>query len=233
MSHKRWLPLEANPDVMNRFSDALGLKTDQVSFHEVFGIDSDSLGFVPRPVRAVILLFPINEASEHARHQEEERIEIEGQTVSSEVYFMKQTVGNACGTVALLHALLNNIDRIPIREGSFLEQFYDRTKDMTPMERAQFLENPGEGDPDIEAAHQTAASSGETRTPGLEEKIDLHFVCLIEKDGGLYELDGRKDFPIYHGPSTPPSLLEDSVHVIETFMSRTESIQFNIMALAG
>ena len=28
------------------------------------------------------------------------------------VYYMKQTVGNACGTVALVHALANNTDRI-------------------------------------------------------------------------------------------------------------------------
>ena len=38
-ANKRWLPLEANPDVMNTFSEALGLQTDQVSFHEVYGTD--------------------------------------------------------------------------------------------------------------------------------------------------------------------------------------------------
>lgn len=129
---------------------------------------------------------------------EEERIDRDGQTVSPQVYFMKQTVGNACGTVALLHALLNNMDTLPIREGSFLEEFYNKSREMTPMERAKFLEEPKEGDPDIEAAHevksflpyrsltalfQTAATSGETRTPGLDEKINLHFVCLIQKDG--------------------------------------------------
>jgi hypothetical protein len=28
------------------------------------------------------------------------------------MYFMRQTIGNACGTVALIHALANNEDRI-------------------------------------------------------------------------------------------------------------------------
>jgi len=28
------------------------------------------------------------------------------------VYYMKQTVGNACGTVAVIHALANNTNRI-------------------------------------------------------------------------------------------------------------------------
>ncbi len=43
-----------------------------------------------------------------------EHIEKEGQTVHPEVYFMKQFVGNACGTVGILHALLNNQKTIPL-----------------------------------------------------------------------------------------------------------------------
>ena len=40
------------------------------------------------------------------------RIEKEGQHVSPNVYFMRQTVGNACGTIGLLHAVLNNRELI-------------------------------------------------------------------------------------------------------------------------
>ncbi len=36
--------------------------------------------------------------------------------VSTSVYFMKQTIGNACGTVGLLHALGNNIDSLMFSE---------------------------------------------------------------------------------------------------------------------
>lgn len=35
-------------------------------------------------------------------------MEAAGQEVSDKVYFMKQFVGNACGTVALIHAIANN-----------------------------------------------------------------------------------------------------------------------------
>ena len=42
------------------------------------------------------------------------------QIVGKEVYFMKQTVGNACGTVGLLHSLANNLDRITLGEPQFL-----------------------------------------------------------------------------------------------------------------
>lgn len=45
--------------------------------------------------------------SEKHRHEEATQIETEGQVVSDNVYYTKQTVGNACGTVGLIHAVAN------------------------------------------------------------------------------------------------------------------------------
>lgn len=42
------------------------------------------------------------------RQEEEAKIKAQGQEVSSDVYFMKQTIGNACGTIGLIHAVANN-----------------------------------------------------------------------------------------------------------------------------
>jgi hypothetical protein len=41
-------------------------------------------------------------------------IEVKGQQVSPSLYYMKQTIGNACGTIALLHAVANNRDALGI-----------------------------------------------------------------------------------------------------------------------
>lgn len=38
--------------------------------------------------------------------------------------------------------------------GSFLQQFYEATSGMDPAARGKYLEEPPEGAPDIEAAHQ-------------------------------------------------------------------------------
>ena len=52
---------------------------------------------------------------------------------------MKQTISNACGTVAMIHAVANNSDVIKLDDG-FLKNFLESTKDDTPDERAKKLE---------------------------------------------------------------------------------------------
>lgn len=37
---------------------SLGVPEDDVEFHDVYGLDADTLGLVPQPVLAVVLCFP-------------------------------------------------------------------------------------------------------------------------------------------------------------------------------
>ena len=52
---------------------------------------------------------------------------------------MHQTISNACGTVAMIHAVANNLDAIKLEDG-FFKTFLDQTKEMSPAERAKHLE---------------------------------------------------------------------------------------------
>eukprot|EP00244_Chara_vulgaris_P005258 TRINITY_DN20942_c0_g1_i1.p1 TRINITY_DN20942_c0_g1~~TRINITY_DN20942_c0_g1_i1.p1 ORF type:complete len:236 (+),score=59.12 TRINITY_DN20942_c0_g1_i1:213-920(+) len=224
---KRWLPLEANPEIMTEFSRGLGVPAD-VSFHDVYGFDDVLLDMVPKPVLAVLLLFPISKESEEAKKAEEERILKYGQMVSEKVYFMKQTVGNACGTVGLLHSFGNNIDKLHAAEGSYLDRFFKATAGMTPDERARYLED----DTELGIAHEVAAAAGDTEPPEPAASVDLHFIALVHVNGGLYELDGRKLFPIFHGPSSDQTLLLDAAKVAQDFISRAAgNVNFNVIAL--
>ncbi|KAJ1378436.1 Peptidase C12, ubiquitin carboxyl-terminal hydrolase, partial [Sesbania bispinosa] len=70
-SAKRWLPLEANPDVMNQFLWGLGLQQDEAECYDVYGLDEELLEMVPKPVLAVLFLYPITAKTEEERLQQE------------------------------------------------------------------------------------------------------------------------------------------------------------------
>lgn len=53
------------------------------------------LALVPKPVKAVVLLYPITDATEARDNEEDEIIARDGQPeIDSTVFWMKQTVGN-------------------------------------------------------------------------------------------------------------------------------------------
>lgn len=124
---------------------------------------------VPQPVKAVLILFPITKATEEARYEEEAKLKESGQEISSNLWFTKQTVSNACGTVAMLHAFANA--DVQYQSGSFLEEFMKACVGLDPMERAKLLENPAEGQPDVEKVHQEAGQEGQTAPPPEEENV--------------------------------------------------------------
>jgi len=225
----RWVPLESNPEVLNKFIHKLGVPSDW-ELVDVYGLDPELLAFLPSPVVAMILLFPINEKYEAYRKKEEDEVRSSGQDVSPKVYFMKQTIGNACGTVALLHSILNNKDHIPIDGANgHLQKFLESTSDMKPDEIAKFMET----DENICSVHEETALEGQTVAPSNQEKTNLHFVSLVHRDGSLYELDGRKPFPINHGPSSAESFLHDAAAVCSKFIARDpEELHFSMLALA-
>ncbi|MFQ6627087.1 hypothetical protein Gotur_005676 [Gossypium turneri] len=174
---------------------------------------------------------------------------------------MKQTVGNACGTIGLLHSVGNITSEIKLRklglmfsiynahfkmltsvlkEGSFLDRFFKSTATMDPLERAAFLEKDGE----MEVAHTVAATAGDTEIQictiwqsyylfgQASDDVDTHFICFTCVDGQLYELDGRKSGPISHGASSRSTLLQDAAKVIKGMIQKNpESLNFNVIAL--
>ncbi|RYY84695.1 hypothetical protein EON63_08690 [archaeon] len=127
---KQWFPLESNPSVMNAYMEKLGLDTSNFNFHDVFSTEDWALDMVPKPVLGVLLLFPISESSEAHRREEDARIQREGQMVSPKVYYMKQTIGNACGTVGLLHSVGNVREHVTIQPASYLDTFFQATGEL-------------------------------------------------------------------------------------------------------
>ncbi|KAM3935623.1 ubiquitin carboxyl-terminal hydrolase isozyme L3 [Leptodactylus fuscus] len=228
MQSMRWLPLEANPDVSDSFLKQLGVGCSW-QFVDVYGLDPELLGLVPQPVCALLLLFPVTEKYERFRAEEEEKIKSHSQDVDSSVYFMKQTISNACGTIGLIHAVANNRDKLSFESDSALKKFLDDSSALSPEERAKFLEK----DESIRVTHESSAQEGQSEAPSIDDKVDLHFVAFVNLHGHLYELDGRKPFPINHGKTCDDTLLEDAIEVCRKFMQREpDELRFTVVAFS-
>merc|ERR1712107_391751 len=78
--------------------------------------------------------------------------------------------------------------RLDLLPGFPLQLFLEATRHLTPKERADRLEN----DSEIVRVHDEAAREGQTAAPNLADQVDHHFVALLEVEGALWELDGRR-----------------------------------------
>ncbi|QDZ22014.1 ubiquitin carboxyl-terminal hydrolase [Chloropicon primus] len=232
---RKWLPLESDPTVFSAYAKALGCKG--LAFSDVFGLDVELLAMVPRPVVAVILLFPIEKKDEAEAELQGESHESGSDATGGDVFYVKQKIGNACGTIALLHALANNQDLVEFEEGSFISTFVRECQGLSPDEKADYLDKMAEDG--LESAHNAAAVSdasegkGEAGKQLSEEEIntDLHFVCYVERNGALWELDGRNPLgTVKLGQCTKEDLLERTAEAIGKRMEKSSSLRFNILA---
>lgn len=252
---QRWFPLESNPALLNTYISNLGFDSSIYKFYDVYSTEEWALSMIPQHAVAVLMLYPLTDAQ--LKFQETEEKEIKESNKSSEedatkgggnaadgtvsttttppVWHMKQRIGNACGTIGVLHALANipqTLREVAISPQSWLGKFYSScSSELDPMAKAEILEGDGE----IEKMHDSATESAANQTArgGLDDAIITHFVALVTVDGGLYEMDGRKNGPIRHGDTTEENFLGDACKVVEQFMKRDPGeLRFTIMALA-
>ena len=113
---------------------------------DVLGLDPELLAMTPRPVAAVILLFPCTERIYMERADEERWLQTQVQSeASSRAYHLEQVAsfGNACGTIAAVHALSNTNLGAPgglVLDGdSRLAAFCGETADQTAAQRGHKL----------------------------------------------------------------------------------------------
>ena len=103
---------ENNPEVMTSLVHKLGL-SPELAWHDVYSLDDPSLlDFVPRPAHALLLVFPVSSAYNTAREEEDSSLpDYAGTGPEEEVLWFRQTIGNACGLMGILHATCNGMTR--------------------------------------------------------------------------------------------------------------------------
>lgn len=205
---KMFTVLENNPEVMNHLGKALGMR-DNLSFYDIYSLtDPDLLAFIPRPAYALLVIIPLTPTWHEARETEDEgKGDYEGKGEDEPVIWFKQTIGNACGSIGLVHSLLNSGASKHITPGSTLDQIKQDALPKAMAERAKVLEDSDA----FENAHAEAAQLGDTAAPATAEEYDRgqHFVSFVKaEDGHLWELEGGRKGPLDRG------VLEDDEDVL-------------------
>lgn len=214
-----WTAMEINPEMLNKMMSKLGVG-DSWRFVDVLGLEGEQLSGVPRPCCALMLLFPLTQQHESFRQQQADKV-----AGGSEVYFVKQTVVNSCGTIALLHAVANNKNKLTFDSDSALKKFLDETANMSADDRAKHLEK----NQAITDAHNEVAVQGQCRPEA--DKVNFHFIAFVNVNGQLYEFDGRMDGAVNHGATNDESFVKDSASVCREFMEREQGeVRFSAVA---
>ena len=95
-----FVPLESDPDIFNFLLHSLRANAKLI-FKEVYTLDEPDI--LPHPALALILIFPTSNAYESRKTLEEASTT---EHLRNVVWF-KQTINNACGLYAVLHAVCN------------------------------------------------------------------------------------------------------------------------------
>jgi len=227
---KNWMPLESNPDIMNKYVKQLGVANAE--FVELFAFEPECLDFIPQPALAVLVLFPLSD-KEKKRRAEQKSASDSKSNADKKMYFVKQTVSNACGTVGVIHAVLNNRDSLQLDPGKFFHKFYASTKEMTWDSRAEALENNDEIEEEHEEVANSSAASTRPNDPALR---NLHFMVLVWHDNAVYELDGRLNGPFRHeGRVEKFDFLVRACEIIKGLIARAgpDDCRFNACVLVN
>lgn len=221
---------ESNPDSINEYLLKLGVD-ERFAVSDILGFDEEMLGFVVKPVNAVIFLYPLDgeniEQDLSLLSETDEEREAKDLELGEDLYTIKQTISNACGTIALIHALANNLSLFKFKEDSIVKKFIDSTMDKSPIERGLLLEEEKE----LARAHEECAESGDS---AMNMRSNLHFVALVEHKNYLWKVDGRKEKPsIRVNTATSDSVLESAAEYARAFMKKNRYLnQFAAMAFS-
>lgn len=177
--------------------DRLGV-SPKLGCYDVYSIDEpELLSFIPRPAYALTFMCP---GEVYMRAREADQIDnMEEYTASGPkepVMWCKQTIGNSCGSMALLHGISNGTTREYVTPGSDLDKLISEAVSLPPTERAKLVYDSSL----FEDAHRSAAQKGDTAVLAPTVKYQFHFISFVKgSDGHVWELDGGLKGPIDRG----------------------------------
>ncbi|KAF9007157.1 hypothetical protein BDQ17DRAFT_1351523 [Cyathus striatus] len=229
---KYYIPLESNPEVFTHLLRSLGVQS--LSFTDVYSVDDpDLVSLIPRPVYALVFIFPdvTKEWQECMLKRENARDEYTGSGDGEDVIWFHQTIRNACGLYAILHSICNGDARAHIEPNTPISTLLTKAVPLSPAQRAKALEE----DTSIERAHHEAAIQGSSAVPEADANVNYRYIAYVKsKNGHLYEMDGSSKGPIDLGiiGEDKRDVLDAARSAVKEHVQREEgNIHFSLIAL--
>ncbi len=175
-----WAPLESDPSIFTEYFQKMGLP-EQIQFNELYTIDYKEVQPIEGEVLSVIINYERNKENPYTRKEEK-------YTDSAKVpFYMKQSeeLDYACGVIAAIHAIGNNLEKIDLPADSLLAKFFSEAKNVCPDKRAELLCQSK----DMKQVHNSHAEMGQTQAQSPQD-VANHFVSFNWVDGNIYEFDG-------------------------------------------
>lgn len=150
------------------------------------------------------------------------------------IIFAKQTIHNACATIAVLNILLNveNIDLGPeiSQFKSFISGFDSETigDTISNSDLIRLVHNS------FSSPSMIIDEDKLTNNQNFDNSELYHFIAYLPINGQLYELDGLKQYPITHGPCSNHQFLQKLPAVLNQRISKYgEELRFSCLAITN
>jgi ubiquitin carboxyl-terminal hydrolase L3 len=229
---------ENNPDVMNQLATKLGLSSE-LQFYDVYSLDGpELLSHIPRPALALLVIIPLTPAWDRSRKDEDANKEpYTGSGPDEPVIWFKQTIGHACGSIGLLHSVINGPAVDFIKPDSDLAAIRSLAIPLDMTKRAEMLYN---SEP-FELAHKSVEQAGDSYaySDPASERDAGHFVSFVKSGGKLWELEGDRKGPLERGSLaddedvlSPRALDMGIKRIIKLSAEGGEDLRFSCIALA-
>lgn len=129
--------MSGNPFILTQYIWELGISKD-LEFHDVFTLeDEEMLESIPRPVYALLFVFPVKESDQNGTCIKTEETFIKNQ---ENIIWFEQTVRNSCGAIALLHATTNGDTKDFILPNTLLANILEKIKYPGPFSLSDMIE---------------------------------------------------------------------------------------------
>ena len=136
---------------MNFLHAEMGFDTLLYEFRDILSIEPWALRMIPQPAIAVMMFYPITDVK--GEYHQNEQVT----PTPDNVWFIQDRINYVCGTIGLLHLLLNAPEgTVAIHPESWLHSFYqDCPVAMSAAKKAEWFE----GDSTMKMLHNKAASN--------------------------------------------------------------------------